>query len=388
MDKTQLGNPMIRSILGLCARDCSHTIMQEQLEQVMETFLKQGGSWKDLIYSAEQQGMSPLLYKHLNSLTLPLPRKGILLLHSLVLRTRRANLLRNQVTGEILLQFRTKDIKVLAVKGIALCNTLYTSPELRPMRDVDLLVAKKDLQKAQLLLIKKGFHETPDNCIPDDYYHLPPLTKIINEMPVTIELHHNLLPFHPQYPRWPLEKSYNSSCPVMIGGVPARTLSLEDTLYYVYLHGFQAPLTYEPFRLIHVADMVSLVEKYFNKINWQHMNRQTPHLLPAISRFHFVTPWHRDVKPVFSPYETGKPRHTGIPYNGWPRKKLLRTKRTELPQLFIDTVWPSQWWTQLYYGYVKGPAYLRCRLFEHPRALWRWIKAYGLQRFKNNPTTL
>ncbi|MGR0482114.1 MAG: nucleotidyltransferase family protein [Candidatus Electronema sp. V4] len=166
-------------------------------------------------------------------------------LQSLRLRSRHASGIRSRAAAEI--------ISTCAAEGIALAGAVYSEPGLRPMRDIDLLLRHEDAARTEELLLALGWQQETGHDIPPDYYHLPPLVKTMDGLPVTVELHRNLLPLHARYPRWPLEKSWHSSRPVAIGGAACRTLSWEDTLRSVYLHGFQAPLSYEPFRLIHVA---------------------------------------------------------------------------------------------------------------------------------------
>jgi len=375
---------MIREILSLCARNTGHQAMYSRLQQALLTFqaTADADSWNRLLYEAEQQGVAPLLHHHSQRIDFQFPQNFRRLLHSLYLRSRQANTVRNRAVADILTRYHAADIPVLAIKGIALCNFLYDEPGLRPMRDVDLLVSESNLGTAQEILLELEYLPAEQHDIPEDYYHLPPLVKTIAGLPVTIELHRNLLPFHPRYPLWPLEKSYADSRSFVINGITARTLSLEETLQYVYLHGFQAPLTYEPFRLVHVADMVSLVEKYSEQINRKFLRKHWPAATNVFSRFHSLTPLQDEVISRFNlPVEEQADR-AGQPYQGWPQRLLKDTDRGQLPRLIRDTLLPSRWWMQLYYGHLSGHGYWRARFFEHPREVWRWIKSYFLLYMK------
>ena len=367
---------MIRTILALCSRDIGHDVMFYRLRQSLVDFQNREISWNYLIHEAEKQGVAPLLYKHIKSLEFKIPSSARRLLQSLYLRNRRSNTIRNKAITEILNAYHLEKIDFLVVKGISLCNFTYSEIGLRPMRDVDLLVKKIDLVKAEKILYELGYLPEKTHDIPDGYYHLVPMIKTIHGLPVNIELHHNLLPFHPQYPLWPLEKSYNTARELTINGISFLTLCLEDTLRYVYLHGFQAPLTYEPFRFMHVADIVSLVDKFLSIINWQKVRNEAPTLINVISRFHYLTPWQKNVCEGLELDILEQPGGYGLPYKGWPQRKFGTVKKTELIPLIKDTLWPSQWWTQIYYGYLRGPDYLKARFIDHPRIIWRWAKAY------------
>ena len=375
---------MIRKILALCSRDCGHEEVNSRLNRALVVFTVRGLSWDLLIYEAEKQGVAPLLYKHISSVGFEIPESSRRLLQSLYLRNRRSNAIRNRAIVEVLRAYDLEKIEVLLVKGIALCNFAYSETGLRPMRDIDLLLKKEDLPRAEAILFEQGYLPEDNGDIPDDYYHLVPLRKSIAGLPITLELHSNLLPFHPQYPLWPFEKSFHSACEFEINGTRALTLSLEDTLWYVYLHGFQAPLTYEPFRLMHVADMVSLVENFFDTINWEQIQKKSPTLLNVIALLHSLTPLQQYVSEHLKLDLREQPVGYGLPYTGWPQRKIRKVKKTELASLAKETFWPSPWWLQMYYGYQRGPEYLKARFFHHPRAVWRWAKTYLYSCFCGN----
>jgi len=373
----------VQKILALCACDVGTADMYLKLTGALSDFSGQEESWERLIHRAEQQGIAPLLYKHIRHLEFEIPANSRRLLQNLYLRNRRSNTIRNKAVIEIVSACGQEDVDVMPVKGIALCNFAYSEIGLRPMRDIDLLVKKEDIFKAKEILLALGYLEVADHSIPFDYYHLAPLEKTIDGLPVGIELHHNLLPFHPQYPLWPFMKSVQTSREILINETVVQTLSLEDTLYYCYLHGFQAPLTYEPYRLMHVADINSLLEKYSMVLNWHQLNKKTVTLLTSISRFHFLTPWTPEVIQQLDVDIRKKPRGVGQPFCGWPLRKVLGSDSGNMFKLLVNTMFPSQWWMQLYYGHQEGVEYWKARFFYHPRTIWRWIKMYWTVHLKN-----
>jgi hypothetical protein len=248
------------------------------------------------------------------------------------------------------------------------------------MRDIDLLVRKKDLGKAQKTLHDQGFRQEETHKIPEGYYHLPPLAKEIEGLPVTIELHHSLLPLDGTYPEWPLEVLSDSSIPLSIGDTDTASLGLERNLLYLYLHGLRAPLSYEPFRFVHIADLFCLVERYFRRIDWHEARTIFPQLCSVLSRLHFVTPWPDEIITGLALDISRPPGRIAEPYCGWPLVKLENISAVRLPLLLKDTIWPPQWWTQVYYGRFSGAGYLKVRLLEHPRTVWRWFKGSVRQR--------
>lgn len=166
--------------------------------------------------------------------------------------------------------------------------------------------------------------------------------------------------------------------PLTIGGASARTLCLEDLLQHIYFHGFRAPLTYEPFRLIHAADIITLIEGHGATMNWQELATAIPSLPTILSAFHWITPWPDSMRAIIALDTDGKPARPGAPYQGWPLHRWRATPLRRYPALAWATLCPPQWWIQVYYGKPRGPSSLRARLFDHPRVLWRWLKTYSL----------
>jgi len=366
----------IRTILGLCARMRGHRAMYEMLGKEVEAYIDRQFCLKTLIQQAERQGVAPLLYTHISAIDLTLPGGQHRILRSLYQRSRYANQKRNRVMTEILAAFNAEGIDVFLVKGIALANTVYEEGGLRPMRDIDLLIRKTDVESACSTLAEHGFSLEPDHQIPHDYYHLPPMHKRVNGLPVSIELHHELMPRQASYPVWTYDSFSHAPRSFPLGGKTAFTINLEASLYYLYLHGLKAPLTYEPFRLIHVADLISLTEMYCGEINWDQLKAMFPRYKTVFSQLHFISPWRDEHIKKLQLEIPAPPRTPPQPYHGWPLVKIKETPPGKLPKLLKETLLPSPWWLRTYYGHAVGLSYYKALFFEHPRTVWRWIKTY------------
>lgn len=93
--------------------------------------------------------------------------------------------------------FRENEIPLIVLKGIPLSQELYNSPYLRPTSDIDLLIKKRDLEKACSLLTQAGY-KTRENKIIDitkippkrQGRHLPDLKK----ENIKLDLHRTLTP--------------------------------------------------------------------------------------------------------------------------------------------------------------------------------------------------
>jgi len=365
---------MTSSILGLCARIAAHDLQRHQLATACNNFHQ----WDELLYQAEEQGMGPLLHMHLTAIDIEVPDTFLRGLRFLSLRHQQANVLIMKSLHQILSILEAEGIPSLVLKGAALCQTLYPRIGLRPMRDIDLLLTKEDAHHAHAFLQKEGFLATTAD-IPEDYFHLPPLYQRVDDMQICIELHHGLFPDDPPYYQpLPFAKLYQNGLTFKVDGITAYTLASEEMLWHLYQHGFHAPLTYEPYRLISVADIVSLVEHKVEELDWGKITTDYPQLFRALPLFHYLTPWNDAVFTKISFKKKTALSGVGESFKGWPQLKLTQWRAKGILKGLRLTLSPPQWWLMLYYS-TGGEvlASIWCRLVRHPVHILRWMKIYG-----------
>jgi len=361
------------TLLNLCARLESHDLQRRHLVIACNNF----SDWDELLNRAEEQGMGPLLFRHLAGIEGEVPATFLRGLRFIVLRHHQANILLMRSLGNVLSLLEEEGIPSFVLKGGALCQTLYPEVGLRPMRDIDLLLSGEDAQRGHLLLQKNGFRPSAA-VLPEDYFHLVPLIQNIDGMDVCVELHHGLFPDDPPYYR-PLSftELYRGALSFEVDGVRAYTLADEEMLWHLFQHGFHAPLTYEPYKLISVADIVSLVEHKVEELDWEKIMAVYPQLFRALPFFHHITPWNKSVMSVVSCAEGAALSAVGEPYRGWPRSRFIEQTDKGILLLLRDTFFPGQWWMGLYYS-IEGPlSSVWARLVRHPMHILRWIKIYG-----------
>jgi len=369
------------TILHLCARSRMGSALRQQLLVACQDV----SDWDDLLQMAEYHGLAPLLHEHLSivAIEIDIPKDVMRGLRFLSIRHKQANIILEHSLRKILSLLESEGIRCLVLKGAALSHIVYSEISLRPMRDIDLLLAKEDVFRAYELLKKDGFSESGE-LLPEGYYHLPPLFKDLDGLKVCVELHHGLFPDDPPYyQQLDFEDLYNNRREFEVDGVRAYTLADEEMLWHLYQHGFHAPLTYEPFRLMAVADIVSVVENRLDEIDWGKVKILYPQLHNALSLFHQITPWSENVL-ISNIFEVQKSLSgKGECYSGWPRTNSTKNKKKRAAQslgsYLCKTLYPSQWWSMLYYGH-RGCLIesLRCRLVSHPLHLLRWVRVYGL----------
>ncbi|MFQ5485206.1 MAG: nucleotidyltransferase family protein, partial [Desulfobacterales bacterium] len=363
---------MIFTILSVCARVTGHPQQYNLLKDYCAAFNR----WDDLVIHAEAQGMGPLLYHHICAIDLKIPDAIRRILRILYLRHQQKNRILIKVLRNVIDLLENEGINALVLKGAALCNTLYPEPGLRPMRDVDIMVSIKNAQRAQKVMIANGFAASREP-IPSDHFHLPELHQTIDNVPVCLELHRSLLPDCPPYYR---QLRFNdlqrSALCFDLGGKTAYSLGHVEMLWHLYQHGFRMPLTYEQYKLITVADIVSLIEEKTEEIDWDKIKLKYPELLKILPLFHYLTPWQERIRDKLSIEKNRPPRGVGMRFRGWPQVRLSEEKNKGILKILYDTFFPPQWWFKMYYSPTGLISWYYTRFIKHPFHIFWWVKLY------------
>lgn len=364
-------------ILEVCARIDGHEVQHQMLQAYCKTF----DDWQGLLESAEHEGMAPLLRKHLLEAEIDIPVSVKRSLAVLYKRHQHNAEVRLQVIENVLQIFNDNKIQSILIKGSALCTSLYADPALRPMRDIDILVSEDNVGLAQRLLIDTGFTEST-SYNPPTHYHLPSILKTVDGVHICIELHRGLYPdCTPHYPEVIFEELVKTARPVQVGQTTALAFSHEEMLHYLYQHAFRPPLTYETYKLINAADIISYVEKYFDKIDWQEIQERFTGFNKALPLMHHISPWNFGRLPQnFLPATDRRRKLTPTPYKGWPRKHLSELKQnSSMIQIIQETFFPSRWWTAVYYGKTGVSGYVWSLSREHLKQLYLFAGLYRSQ---------
>ncbi len=374
---------MIDPLLAICARVKTHPLLQKNIKTLAGNYT----GWETSPARAEQNGVAPLFYTHLKSANVQIPENTDKLLMGLLLRHRAANKIRNRVLTEILSAFKAADIEVFVLKGAALANSIYPQAGLRPMRDLDVLVRKQAVQRAQLILLELGFegdfNQPPGSAT---IHHMPVARRKEGGLSLSVEVHHQLLPY--PTPQGQFSELARAAESFNVNKVGAQTLGHEDMLWHIYRHAFSIPLIQQPIRLIWVADFVGLVEKHFVEIDWRIVRHKYPQVWQAIPAFHFLTPWSEKVIRHLELEVSDPPNGIGQSFQGWPQASIAQQKSKGLANIIRDTLWPSEWWVQLYYGTDRRPPrWWWYRYLRHPIHIFGWFTQLVRQRSKSYLTT-
>ncbi len=369
---------VVCSLLALCARGQGQPDQYRQLQQQA----RQLTTWADIPAQAEAHGLGPLVYTHLQAaqITWPLPAKQAL--QANYLRHSHANQVRTNVLVDILTAYQAANIPVLVLKGAALAHLIYPTPALRSMRDIDILVPRSVAAQAHTLLTELGFETLPGvaGSLPPTYHHLPVMQRMAAGMVVGVEVHRHLFPTE-----WKLGScSFNdlgpSAIPFTIKGITAYTLSYEDMLWHLYRHTFSPLWVFLPMRLIGVADMVSLVEKFVDQIDWDIVKHRYPQILNILPMLHFLTPWSTMLLRKLPLEVTNIPAGVGHEFAGWPRFSPKMQQEKGWSGILRDSFFPPEWWLRMYYGLGPGISTQWGRWIRHPLYILGHVARYYLNQ--------
>ncbi len=359
-------------LLALCACPPSPTFPHDTLRA--HTAVLSSAEWEELVVLAEGHGLAPLLHAHLTSAGIRPPQPADDRLRARALQHAHANRLRARVLAEILHAFYDAGIQALVLKGAALAHLVYPHPGLRPMGDVDVLVSRSRVREAYGLLARLGFDTSPvGETLPPK--HLPHAKRDVEGVHVVIEVHYTL--YENEEPGTTFEALWPQGLPFSLAGVPARTLGPVAMLSHIYRH---MQLTFVPFRLLTVADMVAWAEHFVDALPWSQVPRPVRH---ALATCHWATPLSPALQQAVGFVAGRPPAKIGQEFVGWPRYALATQRHKGVWGILRDTFWPPEWWLRFYYGLPPhSPALWWARLVRHP--LWvLHVVCHHLRRHPN-----
>lgn len=356
-------------LLAACACADANRVGYDQLAQQAGQFT----AWDDLPAQAEAHGLGPLLYTYLRQAGVALPPGVQRELQGLYLRHRHANEVRTRVLSKILAVFSVAGIETRVLKGAALAHLIYPQPGLRPMRDMDLLVKKSEALRAQTLLAELGFAAPLPAHLPDK--HLPAAARQTEGLSVSVELHHNL--FNMAYPAsFSLEQATESPLTFTVAGQPAGALGCAEMLWHLCEHVTYHTNVWESLRLIWVADIVGLAERFAAEIDWAMVKQRYPLVLNVLSLFHFITPLSPVLQECSGLAMNRVLIGTGFEFEGWPHRSIhqQRLQGKSYGRILTDTLYPPELWLRLHYRRNAGQTLFWQRWLFHPRHILTWLR--------------
>ena len=295
--------------------------------------------------------------------------------HIAALAIRHADLSRAQAgaLGEIVCALDAAGIGHLVLKGAFLAHVLYLRPDLRPMGDLDILVAPADAARAQTTLRQLGFDAplTPSRSTQRFHHHLPIATRHFNGIPVSVEIHRDALSGDDSG-TLRLDSLSHPPREITVAGLRLRGFGHVDMLVHLCAHALQPA---NRTRLIAVADFVGYAARYGTEIDWAFMHSKHPRVVNALALMHYVTPLPASLRTLQPPDEATPP--AGV---GWGITPLgtVAVRGRGVRRALRDLLYPSEWWMHAYYGVPPQRSLFPVRWGRH---LWRIVYWTGRRVF-------
>lgn len=246
---------------------CAHTGLDCNRSERIRKLLGQDIDWVYLIKTALAHGMLPLLYWNLNR-TCPeaVPKATLDQFASYFHAHAERNLLLSKELLKLLELLGAHGIPAIPFKGPVLAATVYGNLSLRQFYDLDILVKRKDVERAKELIILQKYQ--PQTMLTDEQEreHLKsnnvyPLVR--DDGRVIVELHWRITM---KYFSFPLatERLFERLEPVSFDGGTVNRLSPEDLLLILCVHGSKHAWR----RLDWICDISELLCRY-QKIDFE-----------------------------------------------------------------------------------------------------------------------
>jgi hypothetical protein len=175
-------------------------------------------------------------------------------------RTSASNIKKIYSATKILRIFHQEGILTIPLKGMALIETVYKHPAIRPMADIDLLIRQEDTQKAKDILVNMGYTYI------DSYRGSIDFTDSGNE---AFDLHSRFTKFEVLFPVdydeiYSRLRKINFNREIKIG-----VLCPEHQLIHIALH--LAPGLYSGLNFVNLLDMCYLISDQACPIDWEYL---------------------------------------------------------------------------------------------------------------------
>ena len=221
--------------------------------------------WNEVVALAVYHGLAPLLFKRLkeSDARACVATDAWERLRQAYFAGASMNSRLYRELGPVLRCLCSSAIPVVALKGAYLAEAVYGDVALRPMCDVDLMVPRAELPRAQAILLDLGgvYHQSENHESFDwtGHHHMRPV--VVRDL--TLEIHWTIVP-----PTWPVRIDaaglWDRARPVTIAGVEVLALSPEDLLLHLCLSFIDSGLT----GLKLLCDIAETIHRFGGEIDW------------------------------------------------------------------------------------------------------------------------
>ena len=223
--------------------------------------------WTSLVADAETEGVAPALGFLIKSGPPPgMPaRIHARFQRALIETTARQLILSTELAG-LLKTFEREGIGLIPLKGPVLAESLYRHPALRPCTDLDLLIRRESVTRADALLHRLGYRRFLDAHSFAFDVEYDRATVYETASGVRVDLHWGLLS-DPRF-AWNEEEAehiWSRAVHVRVAGEDARGLCPEDLLLYLTVH---VAVHHALAGLLWLYDLHLLLERWGERLEW------------------------------------------------------------------------------------------------------------------------
>lgn len=318
--------------------------------------------WDRVIHQAELHGIAPSLHRSIGKAGAEVPQEYRKKLKALTLRHVDSSRIRTRALQEIQKQLDKHGIDVLVLKGAALAHLIYENPGLRPMSDIDLLVAPEKLVRASEVVSGVGYKVTEGANLLPDHHHLPTMSRNIEGLRVSIEIHHDALT-RDNFGSIRLDSLSGPAREFTIDGTSMRTLGHIDMLRHLCRHALEPR---ESMKIGSALDIMMYTSRYADDIDWPRLAREFPEVITMLRLLGFLIPWPSRLSAYVPEPGPLAPKGVGV---GLVPLSSLRHRRNRASKLLN----PSDWWLRCFYNVPPGHSLAYTKTIRHPARVLFWL---------------
>lgn len=226
------------------------------------------GKWDEVVALALKQGVAPLLGQRLQQTPMRVPSRVLQELNDEYLATALRNMQLYKELNRIVKTFQSANIDTVVLKGAHIAQVAYGNVGLRPMHDLDVLVKRADLARAEQQVEQLGYVPHPD--FPDrewaiqNHYHF---CYSLPQEETILELHWEI-----EVPNSPFKVNavdlIGRSLPISLVGIPTRVLTPEDLVLYLCIQiSYHHVFDYAALRSL--FDVAQVIGAHASEFNWK-----------------------------------------------------------------------------------------------------------------------
>jgi len=228
--------------------------------QRIEDILKEGVDWNYVRETAIQHGIIPLLYRRLKEeMSHLVPSDKLEELRALFMANAVQNLRMTQQLIKVLELLANAGIEAMPFKGPALAVQAYGDLSMRSFCDLDILIHEKDFNRMYLAFEVAGYpSDYPVNLRTEaKFITYQKKNLAISYQGIHLEIHWKIIERFLSVP-FNMDELWAESFPVLLNGRKMMTLSPEDMVIVLCIHGTKHFWN----NLKWLADLVNLILKY------------------------------------------------------------------------------------------------------------------------------